>query len=77
MATRGSVPPSEEARIHHMSNLEGPANPAGAWAGWVTFAAVVLVLLGCLNGPFPPSGPPCGTGIGPHINRASHVRPVP
>jgi len=49
MATRGSVPPSEEARIHHMSNLEGPANPAGAWAGWVTFAAVVLVLLGCLN----------------------------
>jgi hypothetical protein len=49
MATRGSVPPSEEARIHHMSNLEGPDHPAGAWAGWITFAAVVLVLLGCLN----------------------------
>ena len=35
------------------------------------------VLLGCLNGTFPPSGPPCGTGIGPKIDRASQVRPVP
>jgi hypothetical protein len=32
-----------------MSNLEASGQPAGAWAGWVTFAAVVLVLLGCMH----------------------------
>lgn len=32
-----------------MSNLEASGQPAGAWAGWITFASVVLVLLGCLN----------------------------
>jgi hypothetical protein len=32
-----------------MSQLEGGAPPAGAWAGWVTFAAVVMILLGCLH----------------------------
>jgi hypothetical protein len=48
MATRGPLPPSEEARIHHMSNLPA-APPGGAWAGWVTFAASVLVLLGALH----------------------------
>jgi hypothetical protein len=50
MATGGSVPPSEEARIHHMSNLESSGEPAGTWAGWVTFASAVLVLLGCMHG---------------------------
>ena len=32
-----------------MSQLEGDAPPGGAWAGWITFAAVVMVLLGCLH----------------------------
>ena len=32
-----------------MSNLEESGQPAGAWAGWITFAAVVLVLLGCMH----------------------------
>ena len=32
-----------------MSTLEASAGPAGAWAGWITFAAVVLVMLGCIN----------------------------
>jgi hypothetical protein len=50
MATRGSLPPSEAARIHHMSQLEEYGGPSGAWAGWVTFASAVMVLLGCLNG---------------------------
>jgi hypothetical protein len=49
MATRGSMPPSEEARLRHMSNLP-ETGPQGAWAGWVTFAATVLMLLGCVNG---------------------------
>jgi uncharacterized membrane protein len=49
MATRGSIPPSEQARLHHMSQLPD-AQPQGAWAGWVTFAATVLVLAGCMNG---------------------------
>src|SRR5215210_9220151 len=50
MATRPSTPPSEEARIHHMSQPEGGSGSTGAWAGWVTFASTVMVLLGCLNG---------------------------
>ena len=50
MSTRGSMAPSEAARVHHMSQLEEQAGPSGAWAGWVTFASVVMVLLGCLNG---------------------------
>jgi len=33
-----------------MSQLEEYGGPSGAWAGWVTFAATVMVLLGCLNG---------------------------
>jgi hypothetical protein len=40
------MPPSEEARIHHMANLESAGGSAGAWAGGVTFAATVLVLWG-------------------------------
>jgi hypothetical protein len=50
MATRPPVPPSEEARIHHMSTVESAAGPGSAWAGWVTFASLMLVMLGCLNG---------------------------
>ena len=50
MATRGSTPPSDAARIHHMSNLESSGGADGTWARWVTFASMVLVLLGCLNG---------------------------
>ena len=47
MATRGTLPPSDEARVHHMANL--PDAPHGAWAGWVTFAASVLMLLGSVH----------------------------
>jgi hypothetical protein len=53
MATRPPVPPSEQARIHHMSTLEEEYHAPGgasAWSGWVTFASLVLVMLGCLNG---------------------------
>jgi hypothetical protein len=50
MATRGSAPPSDEARVRHMANLETSGDPAGTWAGWVTFASMVLVLLGCMHG---------------------------
>jgi uncharacterized membrane protein len=54
MSTREPLPPSEEARIHHMSALEeeehhAPGRPS-PWDGWVTFAALVLVMLGCING---------------------------
>jgi hypothetical protein len=48
MATRGTLPPSDEARIHHMANLPD-APHGGAWAGWVTFAASVLMLLGSVH----------------------------
>src|SRR3954447_12956312 len=50
MATRRSMPPSEEARLHHMSNLAASEGGGGAWAGWVNFAATVMVLLGSING---------------------------
>jgi hypothetical protein len=48
MATRGKLPPSDEARAHHMANLPPDASH-GAWAGWVTFAASVLMLLGAVH----------------------------
>jgi hypothetical protein len=32
-----------------MANLESSGGAAGSWAGWITFAATVLVLLGCLH----------------------------
>ena len=32
-----------------MSQLEEQSGPTGTWAGWVTFASIVMVLLGCLN----------------------------
>ena len=50
MATRETQPPSDAARVHHMSQLDEYAGPSGTWAGWVTFASAVMVLLGCLNG---------------------------
>ena len=53
MSTREPLPPSEEARIHHMSALEDEHHVPGRpdpWSGWVTFASLVLVMLGCLNG---------------------------
>lgn len=49
MAT-SRMPPSEEARVHHMSNLPETEHGGGAWAAWVNFAAIVMVLLGSLNG---------------------------
>jgi hypothetical protein len=49
MATYGSMPPSEQARVHHMSQLP-EMEGGGTWSGWVTFGATVLILLGCLNG---------------------------
>jgi hypothetical protein len=49
MATRGSVPPSEEARVHHISQLEGSSGYS-AWGAWVTFAALMMAILGMLNG---------------------------
>jgi hypothetical protein len=33
-----------------MSQLEPSGGSEGTWGRWVTFAATVLVLLGCLNG---------------------------
>ena len=49
MVTRGSLPPSDQARAHHMQQLESSGSE-GTWARWVTFASMVLILLGCLNG---------------------------
>jgi hypothetical protein len=36
--------------MHHMAQLEPSGESEGTWARWVSFASVVLVLLGCLNG---------------------------
>ena len=52
MSTREPLPPSEEARIHHMPELEDEHHVPGRpdpWSGWVTFGALVLVMLGCIN----------------------------
>src|SRR5829696_7642877 len=49
MVTRGSLPPSDQARAHHMQQLESSGSES-TWARWVTFASMVLILLGCLNG---------------------------
>jgi hypothetical protein len=52
---RESMPPSDEARVHHMASLEEeegyhrPGTP-GPWSGWVTFGAMLLMLLGTVNG---------------------------
>ena len=41
--------PSDEARAAHMSHLRETGGQS-AWSGWVTFAALMLVLLGAVNG---------------------------
>ena len=33
----------------HSQRMNQPPSPSGAWAGWVTFAAVILALVGTLN----------------------------
>jgi len=33
----------------HAQHQEPSTPPSGAWAGWITFAAVILVLIGTLN----------------------------
>jgi hypothetical protein len=53
MSTREPLPPSEEARIHNMPALEEEYHVPGRpdpWSGWVTFASLVLVMLGVVNG---------------------------
>ena len=49
MSVSGSLPPSAEAQAHHAAQLSGGPKSGGAWTGWVTFAAAVLVLLGTMN----------------------------
>ena len=50
MTMNPPTPPSEQARIQHISEIEGPGESGGTWSNWVTFAALLLALLGCLNG---------------------------
>ena len=50
MSMREPTVPSDEARVHHMANLEATAGPTSAWSGWVTFASMLLILLGTLHG---------------------------
>jgi hypothetical protein len=33
----------------HAQRYDPPTTPSGAWAGWLTFAAVILTLIGTLN----------------------------
>ena len=35
--------------MSHAQHHEPSTRPSGAWAGWVTFAAVILTLIGTLN----------------------------
>lgn len=55
MSMRESMPPSDEARVHHMASLEEeegfhrPGVPS-PWSGWVTFGAMMMMLLGTING---------------------------
>ena len=49
MTMQPPTPPSERARAQHIAEIEGPG-PAGTWSNWVTFAALLLALMGCLNG---------------------------
>jgi hypothetical protein len=41
--------PSDEARAAHMAQVRETGGQS-AWSGWVTFAALMLVLLGAMNG---------------------------
>lgn len=49
MSMREPMPPSDEARAAHMAHLRETGGTT-AWSGLVTFAAMLLVLLGALNG---------------------------
>ena len=49
MTLREPMPPSDEARAAHMAQLRETGGTT-VWDGWVTFAALMLVLLGALNG---------------------------
>ena len=49
MSMREGMAPSDEARAAHMSQLRETGGQS-AWSGWVTFAALMLVLLGAING---------------------------
>ena len=49
MSMREGMAPSDEARAAHMAQLRETGGQT-AWSGWVTFAALMLVLLGAMNG---------------------------
>jgi hypothetical protein len=49
MTMREPMPPSDEARAAHMAHLRETGGTS-AWSGMVTFAAMLLVLLGAING---------------------------
>lgn len=49
MSMREGMAPSDEARAAHMSQLRETGGQS-AWSGWVTFASLMLVLLGAMNG---------------------------
>ena len=49
MSMREQLPPSDEARAAHMAHIRETGGTT-AWSGWVTFAALMLVLLGAMNG---------------------------
>jgi hypothetical protein len=46
MAIPSSLPPSDEAMLHHRATMRSQSS---AWTGWVSFAVGVLVLIGALN----------------------------
>ena len=48
MSMGSSLPPSQEAQIRHMAEHDHET-PHSAWAGWITFAAAVLALIGVIN----------------------------
>ena len=49
MSMREGMAPSDEARAAHMAQVHETGGQT-AWSGWVTFAALMLVLLGAING---------------------------
>ena len=49
MSMREGMAPSDEERAAHMAQLRETGGQS-AWSGWVTFAALMLVLLGAMNG---------------------------
>jgi hypothetical protein len=50
MTMNPPTPPSEQARLQHISEIEGPGEPSDPWSNWVTFAVLVMAMLGFLNG---------------------------